>query len=275
MLMKVLRFTCVLLAEASMRGLLCLVLLAVCLFNSIAWADNSQFTGYAYDLRSGELCYQEQHFRRLDEQGQQQIYTRYIDPQNKVIAKRTVSYDGDQVVEFVLQDQRSQQIVSAIRSTDKVVVQKKALLSAAGDAHAQETLKTTTLKLKPSFNNVIDAGFNSYLLSNWQRLVSGEVLSFNFLSTERASWIKFRLKDGGLREEDGYPVRRFVMTVTNPMFRLLLKPIKVDYYADTKELFRYQGISNIKRENGKNYNVRIEFPRSGYQVTQLNAAKPQ
>lgn len=259
----------------AIRLALCWILCAVYLLSHAAWADGSQFTGYAYDLRSGELCYQEQHFRSVDAQGQQQVYTRYTDPQNVIIAERTVNYVGDQVAEFALQDQRSQRAVSASRSAEQVVVKKQAIVVATDDVSTAKTLKTTTLRLKPQLTSVIDAGFNSYLLSNWQRLVAGEVLSFNFLSTERASWIKFRLKDGGLREEDGHQVRRFVMTVTNPMFRLLLKPIKVDYYVDTKELFRYQGISNIKRENGKNYNVRIEFPRSEYRVAQLNAVETQ
>lgn len=217
----------------------------------------NQFVGYAYDLKTGALEYKERHRRVMDDKGNKVVYTDYLDANDKLIAKRLVRYSQTKVAEFELWDTLNQERVSAIRQAKSVVLKKQ-------EANIPKTPQE--FSLSRDTDNVIDAGFNDYVLKHWGELVSGEKKKFNFLSTERNRWILLELKAMDERQESGFTIRRFQMTVANPLIRLLMTPIKVDYYADTKELYRYEGISNLKRENGKNYSVRIEFPREEYQV---------
>lgn len=217
-------------------------------------AQGSQFVGYAYDLKTGELRYEERHRRITDGSGNKVVYTDYVDANEKELAKRIVRYQGDGIAKFELSDAITQETVSAIRKHEKVLLKK------TSDAVSTER----EIELNVDLDNIIDAGFNDYVLNHWDELANGEKKRFNFLSTEREGWIRLMVKDAGVREESGYQIRSFQMTLANPMVRILMKPIKVEYYADMKELYRYEGISNLKRENGKNYSVRIEFPRKDY-----------
>lgn len=223
----------------------------------VAAEQESQFIGYAYDLKTGELHYQERHRRVIDASGSQVIYTDYVDAKNQVMAKRTVRSDGNSISEFELLDTVNRETLTVKRLEKKVILTQQ---------FVNQLPDEVELKLSDGADNIIDAGFNDYVLTHWDALVSGEKKRFNFLSTERQSWIKFNVKSVGRREEESFTVHRFQMTLANPLIRFLMKPIKVDYYADSRELYRYQGISNLKRENGKNYSVRIEFPREDHQV---------
>ena len=51
----------------------------------------------------------------------------------------------------------------------------------------------------------------------------------------------------------------FKMTSANALFRLLIKPVQVGYYRDTRQLAFYQGVSNLKDIDGDNFNVEITF----------------
>lgn len=220
----------------------------------IAANAKDQFVGYAYDLDSGELQYLERHHRVFDGDNLTQMKSTYVDPQEQVIAQRSVQYQDDKVVRFELTDSVNNRAASAVLDDGAVVVERR----------EQDTEKEPVVLPQKTTESVIDAGFNNYVRRNWQPLLAGEVLKFYFLSTERASWVKIQLKYQGSVTEDGQEVAQFKMTAANPVIRMLMTPIKIDYYADTKELYRYQGISNLKQENGKNYRVRIEFPRSDY-----------
>jgi len=219
--------------------------------------QGSEFVGYAYDLKTGELQYQERHRRELDDVGNKVVYTEYIDANDQIMAKRVVRYKQDRVSKFELSDVVNQETVSVERLSEKVILKKQL---------SSENAENRELKLSVELDHIIDAGFNDYVLKHWDELTSGKKKQFNFLSTERKRWIKLSVKGAGSREDAGFTIRSFQMTVANPVIRLLMKPIKVEYYADTRELYRYEGISNLKRDNGKNYSVRIEFPREDYQA---------
>lgn len=219
--------------------------------------QGDQFIGYAYDLKTGELEYKERHRRVLDNDDNKLVYTDYVDANDKLIARRKVRYTQDELVEFEMSDILNQETVSAKRQGQKVVLKKQE----ANDPPTQQELA-----LNSDTDNVIDAGFNDYVLKHWDSLISGEKKKFNFLSTERNRWIVLELKGVDERQTSGFTIRRFQMTVANPLIRLLMTPIKVEYYADTRELYRYEGISNLRRKNGKNHSVRIEFPREDYKA---------
>lgn len=220
-----------------------------------AQADLS-FTGYAYDLDNGQLLYTEHHQRLNENSDQPVLRTEFRDTDGEVFAEREVICDSDMMVQrFDMQDHRigyREQVTRAAQSMTliKTPVEQDSESEIIRDSRIAEV--------------IVDAGFNSYVTRHWDKLLSGKTLRFEFASVDRLELLKLQVKHVGSASENGVAIERFEMNAANFIIRLLLDPIEVDYYADTRELFRYQGISNMKDAEGDNYSVRIEFPRDAY-----------
>ena len=55
----------------------------------------------------------------------------------------------------------------------------------------------------------------------------------------------------------------FELRVKSMFLQMFVPPVVVSYDAQTRSLLRYEGVSNIRDAAGENFDVRIEFPRSG------------
>ena len=55
----------------------------------------------------------------------------------------------------------------------------------------------------------------------------------------------------------------FVMEPASFLLRIVGDGVLVTYNRDNAALKRYEGISNIRDEQGDNYEVRVEFPGAG------------
>lgn len=225
---------------------------------SVGESKTTRFTGYAYDMESGQLMYTERHQRELMPDGSQRLQTSYVDARNQPFAERNIIGDDERgVTKFVMRDQRIGYSEKATRN-DRVIELTK--------TERQEGTQRESLSDENVQDVVIDAGFNDYLTRNWDRLLSGETMRFRFANVDRLSLIKLQLKHVGTRVEKGFRIEAFEMNAANFFIRLLLTPISIQYYAEKRELFRYEGISNVKDEKGDNYEVRIEFPAQEYVI---------
>lgn len=55
----------------------------------------------------------------------------------------------------------------------------------------------------------------------------------------------------------------FIMEPASMLLRVIADGIVVSYDRDSGALRRYEGISNIRDQDGENYQVRVEFPAAG------------
>ncbi len=206
-----------------------------------------QLVGDATDLNSGEPLYTEVHtFSERD--GQRVMQSQYIAPDQTQLAERQVIYADSQVVSYQL-NLMALEYREQIRRSDNLV-------SFEIDSAAQE-IKRGSVEVKTNSDTIIDAGFNDYLLEQWDVLLQGETKRFYFASTARMDLVKLQVSMDSKLSDESMAV--FSMTAANPVVRLLIKPVKVGFYRDSKQLAYYQGISNLKGQDGKAYRVEISF----------------
>jgi hypothetical protein len=106
---------------------------------------------------------------------------------------------------------------------------------------------------------VVDAGFNYFIEQNWDSLMKGNVLSFNFVAPSQLDYFKFRVYKA---RETPYQQQQAVvlkMDIDNFFLRIFVDAIQLTYDKTTKKLVVYNGISNIYDDKGKSHKVRMEF----------------
>ncbi len=108
----------------------------------------------------------------------------------------------------------------------------------------------------PDTNAVIDAGFDNFVRLQWQDLAEGEEVRFPFRLLGREDPIKMRAskatgcEDGNLCLEielDSWLLGNFV------------DPIQLTYEEGSQRLLRFQGISNLRNDQGRRQNVEILY----------------
>ncbi len=113
----------------------------------------------------------------------------------------------------------------------------------------------TKPKLVLPEDGIVDAGFDRFVDQHWAELVEGEVLSRPFLVPRRLDFVDFRIR----RESEDDSTYVFLMGVESALLRLFVKPIKVTYERKSRRLLRYSGISNMRDNQGDNFEVPSEF----------------
>ncbi len=236
-------------------------LVSICLFAVSASAmPTPALVGTAVDSNTNELLYKEKHLFET-QNGQPIMRSEFLDPNGVLIAERTVKYDGGTVKEYRFKQDIINYSESIIRSRNRI------------DLEGQNGDEIKSDQIDDDTGVIIDAGFSDYIVRNWDELNQGKTKRFKFAHIGQMDAIKLRVKKAEIENtsavENGVDdnVVMFKMTLANPVLRLLVKPIEVGYYKDSKQLAYYQGISNLKNSDGKQFSsVRIQYENK--QVTQ-------
>ncbi|MEO5626833.1 MAG: hypothetical protein ABIQ70_12565 [Dokdonella sp.] len=116
----------------------------------------------------------------------------------------------------------------------------------------------------------MDAGFDSFMREHWDALATGAPQHLDFLVPSRLRSYPFTLTLVDEELMDGKPVRRFLLQL-DTWYAFAIPPISFAYATDSKTIREYQGASNVRDQNGKTLNVRIEFPSR----SRMTMADPQ
>jgi hypothetical protein len=209
--------------------------------------------GQARDPRSNELMYLEHHLIRRDQGRPTERLVVYRCPDGTAFARKRVDYGQSvQAPEFSLEDARLGYGEGLRRSggtgTGMVWVR-----AAAGETERSAPLGDSTAL-------VADAGFDEFIRGNWQSLVSGQSVPLKFAVPSRLQVFGFRVARQGSIELDGEPAERFRLRLGG-LLGWIAPHIDVAYGRDSKRLLRFEGISNLRSDDGKSQLVaRIAFP---------------
>lgn len=226
-----------------------MLLLSVTVGSTVS-ASAPDVVGVARDMETKSLLYSEKHFVELDSDGQVvQRKVIYEAPNGEEIASKTNEYGGARwAPAFELVDFRSgyreqllvneQHFVLRIREGDSSSWQQEIIPRDNDDQHW-----------------VADAGFDQFVRDHMARLKQGESVDFEFLSPARLASVAFRL----VPVEQSATRIRVKMVLQNPVLRLLLDPIVLDYDIEPPRLIRFAGITNLSTESGKHYEAAIEY----------------
>lgn len=108
-------------------------------------------------------------------------------------------------------------------------------------------------------NAVIDAGFDAFVRDHWDDLSADGVAPLPFLIPSELRYVDFSAKK--LRDEQsrGRDIRWFRLKLDG-WYAFALPHIDVAYDTQSRELFEYRGLSNIRGTGNHNLTVTIQFP---------------
>ncbi|MBF2754000.1 MAG: hypothetical protein ISN29_01900 [Gammaproteobacteria bacterium AqS3] len=215
-------------------------------------AERTQtFIGYACGAETGELAYIEVH--NMTWAGERLLEDRlsYLRPDGRKFAEKKVDYRGSSTApEFALVNSDSNHRESLEHGGEVMTVRFQGPEDDAGDS----------AELPPSDPPMIaDAGFDRFIVEQWEELTSGRELVRPFLVPFRLDSLKMLIRR--TTEPAAEPgIVAFEMVAKSRFLRLLAPTIRVFYATDSRRLRRFEGISNLFADGGGKLNITIHFP---------------
>ncbi len=209
--------------------------------------------GYAYDKQTKQLVYTEDHYENYVDGLILTSRVIYRDPSDKIIASKTVDFTNNKFMpEFALQNTENghKEITRYVQSEYEVLFSKK------------ETESEKQASLNYPDDGISDAGFDNFIIKNWQQLAAGEVFKRDFLIPSMMDFIKFRIYQYEVIDEEGESLRLINIEPDNFLIRAFAGTTKLYYEKDKPKLKMFDGVSNMRDSNGENYKVTIRYEES-------------
>jgi len=217
--------------------------------------QNIKYAGVATRLSGGDRLYTEYHEEVYKKGLHTGTITVFRNAENKEIAKRVLNFNGSRTSpNFQLEDLRS-----GYKEGAEVLAPGKVKVWYRHDKSSE--LKTKELELKEPF--VIDGGFNYLVKDNWEKIKSGEHITFQFVAPSQLDFFKFRVRKQKDLNYGSKPAILVILEPENFLLRMIVDPIKIIYNVSTKRILEYAGISNINDESGKSYKVILKYAETG------------
>ncbi len=234
------------------RSLLLFSLAAVAL---MAWRGlpevvTESYTGYAYGEGKKNLLYTEVFTDRFMDGKHVETLTDYFDPDHRKIAQRKLDFRKSKFApDFTTEDIRTGYMEGADRKGNQVRLFRR--------AHKDAAIEERVIDIpEPA---VVDGGFNQLIKANWKALEDGESLTFQFAVPARLDYFTLR----AVKVESNEKVMKVRVEPDKALLRWIATPIVISYDVPTKRIRSYEGKSNISDENGKNFMMKLEYPRKG------------
>lgn len=209
------------------------------------------YSSKAFDSDSKKLVYYENHKEFVNQNNERIWKTNYVNKTGDLLSKRVIELDSDSLrPDYVLQDFRT----GYLEGSEKIG---NDLLHIFTKDDENSSIERDTIKIDDSF--VVDAGLTFFFRKNWDRLLSGEKVRFNFVAPAKLDYFKFRVYKNRIYNFFGKEVMELVLEPSGFILRQFVDSIVISYYLDTKEIASYKGVSNVLDEEGKNYNVLISY----------------
>lgn len=242
----------ILLPMKKHKHLLYLVVLSLGITHAVtAHAEQAlKPVGKAYDRSSGKLLYIEHRAAgsTLDSSEPQKI--EYRDAGGKLLASKTLSFPQAYAPDYELLDARSGYLEGGQHVEDGFY---RLYHRADADASMKEN------QVEFSYTLVSDAGLPRFLRARMEYLLKKGKVSFDLAAAQRTETYKFeasRLDDKDLAG------RAAICIQVQPasMLRMVVAPLIFSFDKENLQLLRYEGLSNIRDEAGKQFDVRIDYP---------------
>lgn len=227
--------------------------------HSPAAAALEHYEGQAYRLKGGQLLYRESHWLQAD--GERLVL--YRCPTGEPFARKVVS-DGTPAPDFELVDARDG-YREGVRTRDG---QREVFTQANGKAGEQRK------PLPSRSQQIIDAGFDAYIRQQWNTLTPSDTRQVAFVLPSRLDTLAFKLQPRDSRD----PAARSFRLSLDAWYGAAIPGITVTYAQAGRRLLRFEGIGNIRDDQGDYPSVRIEFPpaqRRSATPGEIDAARRQ
>lgn len=213
------------------------MLVLISLFSASSLASVTHSIGIARSVETDAIQYVEHH--QYFEDGSH--VARYFDPNLQLLLEKRLAYTGlPQHPEIEQSDFLTQKQVS-------ISVQDAAITMI--ETRADQEIKKAEFTLSPDI--IIDAGFDSYIRSNWDSFVPSDRYNFKLAVAGQKNLLGITL------QQQESQATRFVISPQNWLVRLIVPEIELTY-DDNRRLDTYRGPANIKLKGAKR-DVAIHF----------------
>lgn len=204
--------------------------------------------GNAYATADHRLLYRESHWIYRDGNEDVRLVLYRCPDGNPFARKQMQAHATPQAPDFTLEDGRSgyREGVRSIRGGREVFVR--------DSGSAPE--RTAPLKMQPL--PVIDAGFDAFVRMHWNELAQGANLDAPFVLPSRLGTLDFRISRQPDTQWNNHAVRVYRIGLAS-WVGFALPHLEVRYDEVSRELRRFDGMANIRGDNGKNVNVQLDL----------------
>lgn len=213
--------------------------------------DNYVVAGSAYSLETNQLLYREL-YTALDEN--KSVRVDYVSPEGNTFATKTLVYQGEPFQPSVdFKDKRDNEFMSAQFEGARLVL-----------THGMNNSQNQKI-IYDNAKLVIDTGLDAYIQLNWDKLIDGKPLKFDYAVPERLATVqlevrKIKANDSPVYDADyGREWIYFRIMPAKKIASLFSDPINLAYDPNGKYLMRYHGRSNLDDNQGGPADVRIEY----------------
>ena len=229
----------------------CALSLILCCVAVATEASVLRYEGEAVDPDSGAVLYHETHYLETTaRQPRQRLVLYRCAGSEAVFARKRVRYGAQaERPQFELEDARAG-YREGLRQPD----------GADAVAYVQrgsERERTGALPAQRDF--VADAGFDEFVKRHWDRLQAGEAVALEFLVPADLGTMALKIRRHRDERIDGRDASVIRLSL-GAWWGFIAPHIDAAYDRQTRTLLRYQGISNLRGEDGRNLEVRIDFP---------------
>ena len=217
--------------------------------------------GSAYDLETNEVLYTENHCVLNDRR-----VVEYRDVKDKLIAHKLVDYSSGLLTPSFVQLNVEQNDVIKVKPLDDRVEMQRRNLDVGVDQDPQAKNRSSTLAL------VVDAGFDNFIRQYWDRLLEGEVVTFQFPAAARSELFEFKVNRMNCSYGDESQ-QCFNLRLDSWLLRMMVAPIELGYDKQSRQLKRFRGLANIENKSGQGYTVDIRYQYDDLQAMQCSASK--
>lgn len=218
------------------------------------YGENVVAKGYARKYNESSVFYTETY---LDDPMSNMIRAVYWDSNHRPISYKQLNFGNNPSVPefFEVVDYRRKRgyrmtISNGIANVKKIIV----------DANGAETV-TRNNNLRIDSRTVVDAGFQRFVVANWDKLMRGKSMRINFLQIDRARLVPLKIKR---RKCDTSNTTCFKISFDNFLLQSLVPSVFMKYETSSKRLLRYTGIGPLTKLNGKSLPIDITYEHLQY-----------
>ncbi len=220
---------------------------------SAALASTPWTVGTAFKVEDGSVAYRELHYPAPGLPGLSSR-VEYQDASGRTIVSKSLNFSRSVTAPAIDQlDQRTGTRVFTRHADGS--------LEAGYQRDAEAQLRTDSVRLAPDL--IVDAGFDPFVRSQWQRLTAGESVKASFFLPARMDTITVSIAPVP-REECEQAPGEVLCLVVKPagMLRVVgwfVEPLRLAYDIEQQRLQMFRGVSNLLDDEGRPQDVVVLF----------------
>ena len=228
-------------------------LLILPMYFSANAGENGQLEilGKATDLGTGEAIYTEHHFQTIRDDQLVMHRVEYIKPDGSILAVKNLDYSKNSFApDFSMEDRRDGYMEGGRTTNNGYQLEVR--------ESKDEAVRASVLKTDASHDLVVDAGFDLYVKDRLDSLRTKGTQAFKLGLPSRLTSYRFTARTLGettLFDRPAIGIR----VELGSLLKIFADSIDITYDLNTGQLLRYEGMSNIRNQNGERYDARIDF----------------